>query len=304
MAGPVTATRRDYRSIFSPATRRERAANFEAYWRYTRQRDGDLLEDQRALTRKQQILTWFQSHPVRCAHPLPDVERFYRNHVTMRDDPRTLDRKTLLLSFLYKFARHEFVGISAAWAAGSRLTETSSTVAKIGRYHLCEEFGHMRLFHEMFLTFRLDRVEWVPLGKWMDRMYRLFLHFPEALVAPAAFLTELMGLTVYLHVDSVLDDILADEPAARSRIRALLKQIMTDELAHVGQRRNFIGPLGLSAARRLVEPMYRGFFRDLPETRYLFDLDRMVQDGKTFDYSSIPDEVIRESWVPSYCRVS
>jgi hypothetical protein len=138
----------------------------------------------------------------------------------------------------------------------------------------------------------------------MDRMYRLFLHFPEALVAPAAFLTELMGLTVYLHVDSVLDDILADEPAARSRIRALLKQIMTDELAHVGQRRNFIGPLGLSAARRLVEPMYRGFFRDLPETRYLFDLDRMVQDGKTFDYSSIPDEVIRESWVPSYCRVS
>lgn len=123
-------------------------------------------------------------------------------------------------------------------------------------------------------------------------------------MAPAAFLTELMGLTVYLHIDSALDDILADETAARERIRALLREIMTDELAHVGQRRNFIGPLGMRVARGLVEPMYRGFFRDLPETGRLFDVDRMVRDGKTFDYSVIPDDMIRRSWVPSYCRTS
>jgi hypothetical protein len=304
MAAPIAPGRDGYRSIFSPATRRERAANFEAYWRYTLEHDGELLEDQKTLTRKQETLTWFRSHPVRCAHPIPSAERFYRNHIAMRDDPRTLDRKTLLLTFLYKFARHEYVGISAAWAAGSRLSETSSTIARIGRYHLCEEFCHMRLFHEMFRTFGLDRVEWVPLGRWMSRVYRVFPHLPEALMAPAAFLTELMGLTVYLHLDSALDDILADETAARERIRALLREIMTDELAHVGQRRNFIGPLGMRIARRLVEPMYRGFFRDLPETACLFDLDRMVRDGKTFDYSVISDDMIRRSWVPSYCRAS
>lgn len=304
MTAAVEPGRRGYRSIFSPATRLERAANFEAYWAYTVEHDGEILEDQKSLTRKQQSLTRFQSNPVRSSRPLPDPEGFYRNYVTMQDDPRMLDRKTLLLTFLYKFARHEFVGISAAWSASSRITESASMIAKIGRYHLCEEFSHMRLFHEMFRTFRLDKVEWVPLGKWMGRMYRLFPRFPEALMAPPAFVTELMGLTVYLHVDGVLDEILADEREARGRVRELLKEIMTDELAHVGQRRNFMGPVGLAAARVFVEPMYRAFFRDIPETRWLFDLDRMVRDGKTFDYSSISPEMIDRSWVPSYCRTS
>jgi hypothetical protein len=75
----------------------------------------------------------------------------------------------------------------------------------------------MRLFEEMFRTFHLDGVEWVPLGKWMSRMYRLFPLFPAAVLAPPAFLSELMGLTVYLHVDRVLDDILDDEPDPRAR---------------------------------------------------------------------------------------
>ena len=122
-----------------------------------------------------------------------------------------------------------------------------SVIAKIGLYHLCEEFSHMRLFQEMFRTFHLDKVEWVPLGKWMSRMYRLFPMFPEAMLAPPAFVSELMGLTVYQHIDGVLDDILADEPEARERVRTLLREVMTDELAHVGQRRNFLGPIGLRA---------------------------------------------------------
>jgi hypothetical protein len=83
----------------------------------------------------------------------------------------------------------------------------------------------------------------------MGRMYQLFPRFPEAFMAPPAFVTELMGLTLYQHIDGVLDEILADEPEARDRVRELLKEIMTDELAHVGQRRNFMGPLGLGAAR-------------------------------------------------------
>jgi hypothetical protein len=304
MTAAVEPRRRGYRSIFSPATRRERAANFEAYWAYTVEHDGEILEDQKALIKKQQILTRLQSNPVRSSHPLPDSEGFYRNYVTMQDDPRTLDRKTLLLTFLYKFARHEFVGISAAWGASSRITASTSMIGKIGRYHLCEEFSHMRLFNEMFRTFRLDKVEWVPPGKWMGRVYGLFPRLPEALMAPPAFVTELMGLTVYQHVDGVLDDILADEVEARARVRALLQEIMTDELAHVGQRRNFMGPVGLGAARLFVEPMYRGFFRDIPETRWLFDLDTMIRDGKTFDYSTIAPEMIEKSWVPSYCKTS
>lgn len=291
-----------YRSIFTSATRRERIANFEAYWAYSLGHDGAILQGERDLVKKRDRLVDFRAHPVRSRRPLPDPTRFSRNHVVMQDDPLTLDRKTLLLTFLYKFARHEYVGISAAWARTAPMTDSTSILARIGLYHLCEEFSHMRLFQEIFRTFHLGHVEWVPLGKWMSHMYRIFPLFPEALLAPPAFVSELMGLTVYQHIDRVLDDVLSDEPEARERIRTLLREVMTDELAHVGQRRNFLGPLGLRAARRMLEPMYRAFFRDIPETRLLFDVERMVRDGQTFDYSSIAPEMIAKSWVPSYCQ--
>ena len=290
------------RSIFTSASRRERIANFEAYWTYSLGHDGEILQAEKDLAKKRDRLAAFRAQPVRSRHSLADPARFYRNHVVMRDDPRTLDRKTLLLTFLYKFARHEYVGISAAWGRTRPLTASTSTIAKIGLYHLCEEFSHMRLFQEIFHTFHLDRVEWVPLGKWMSRMYRLFPLFPEALLAPPAFVSELMGLTVYQHLDGVLDDVLADEPEARQRVRALLREVMTDELAHVGQRRNFLGPLGLRAARLMLEPMYRAFFRDIPETPLLFDVEQMVRDGRASTTARSRPRCSPNSWVPSYCR--
>lgn len=218
------------------------------------------------------------------------------------DLTHTLDRKTLLLTFLYKFARHEWVGISAAWDATPTMAESKRTTDKISRYHLSEEFCHIRLFGEMFRTFHLDRVEWVPLPKWMGRVYRIFPHFLGKLISPPAFVSELMGLTLYVHIDGVLDDILADEPEAREHVRELLREIMADELAHVGQRRNYMGPVGLRAAKWMVEPMYRTFFRDIPEAKLLFDIDRMVKDGQGFDYSLISPEILSQSCIPSYCQ--
>ena len=289
-----------YRSIFAPSRGRERRANFEAYWAYTLERDGAILEDERDLARKKALVAGFRTRPVRTRAQLGDSVRFYENCVTLHVDPRTLDRTTLFLTFLYKFARHEWVGISAAWEETRSLAASRTTKQRISRYHLCEEFCHLRLFEEIFRTFRLDRVEWVPLGKWMGRLYRLFPHMPGPIMAPAAFVTELMGLTFYLHIDPLLDAVLAQEPEARERVRALLHEIMTDELAHVGQRRNFLGPLGVRAAQGLVAPMIRAFCREVSETPHLFDVDRLVADARGFDYSTISSAVLRGSWVPSY----
>ena len=61
--------------------------------------------------------------------------------------------------------------------------------------------------------FHLDQKEWVPLGKWLGRVYR---YLPQS----------------------------------------MLREIMIDELAHTGQRRNFMGRMGLAASRRMVAPMF------------------------------------------------
>jgi len=299
----ATLTNTAYRSIFSPAAERERIDNFEDYWKYSQDHAGGILEDEKNLTRKKETLGRFQGSPVRSRKPLIDPDSFYRNYVQMEVDPTSLDRKTLLLTFLYKFARHEWVGISAAWDGIPNMAQSRNTTDRISRYHLAEEFCHIRLFHEMFRTFQLDRVEWVPLGKWMGRVYRLFPHFPEALMSPPAFVSELMGLTLYRHIDRLLDDVFADEPEAADRVRKMLREIMIDELAHVGQRRNFMGPIGVKASRLMVVPMYKLFFRDIPEAKLLFDIDGMIEDGIALNYSTLPADVIAASWVPSYCRI-
>lgn len=46
--------------------------------------------------------------------------------------------------------------------------------------------------------------------------------------------------------------------------------------------------------------MYRMFFHQILETTSLFDLEQMIRDGLSFNYSTILPEVLSESWVPSY----
>jgi len=291
-----------FQSIFSPSNPEQRRENFESYWQYSQRHSGDILEDRKDLTIKRDLLQRFQREAVRSRQPLADPEKFYRNYVKMQDDPRSLDRKTLLLTCIYKFARHEWVGISGAWDAIPPMAEARSTTEKISRYHLCEEFCHVRFFHEMFRTFHLDRVEWVPLGPWMQKVYRIFPKVPEALMSPPAFVSELMGMTFYLEVDRLLDDVFADEPEARDRVRALLHEIMVDEMAHIGQRRNFIGSVGIRVSKQMVRPMIVAFFKDIPEAKYLLDIPRMVREGLSFDYSVMRPELVARSWIPSYCR--
>ncbi len=207
-----------------------------------------------------------------------------------------------MLTCIYKFARHEWVGISGAWDAIPSFDEATRVQDKISRYHLAEEFGHIRLFHEMFKTFQLDEVQWVPLGPKMQKVYRLFPRLPESLMSPLAFVTELMGITFYQHLDALLDKVLADEPEARDRIRELLHEIMIDEIAHIGQRRNFLGPIGIKIAKLMVTPLYLAFFRDIPESLKLFDIRQMIREGKNFDYNGVAPKLMSQTWVPTYCQ--
>jgi hypothetical protein len=293
-----------YRSIFTDSSLDERRHNFEDYLAYARLHGGELLETHKDLSAKRATLQHFRAHPVRARRSLENPAAFYHNHVVFREDPSTIDRRILLWTCVYKFARHEWVGVSAAWDASPRLADARTVISRISRYHLAEEFCHLRYFEEMFRTFGLDRVVWMPLSPFKQRVYGLFPNIPGVLMNPIAFITELLGVTFYRHVDALLDRFFADEPEARARIRELLYEIMVDEIAHVGQRRNFLGRAQIRIARRLVAPFFRLFFRDLPESKRLFDVGRMAKDALAFDYSGLPDGLLERSWIPSYCRAT
>ncbi len=258
---------------------------------------------QQDLAKKRARLKHFQDNPVKLRKPLVDPEAFYRNYIDMQDDPKSLDRMTLMLTGIYKFARHEWVGIKGAWDAVPDMANSHTVEDKISRVHLAEEFCHVRLFDEMLRTCGLDKVEWVPLGPIKEKIYEQFPKLPGFLMDTPAFVTELMGVTFYCHLHRLFDDVLADEPEVCDRLKELLDEITIDEVAHVGQRRNFIGPIGMKVSKWLVKPFYTLFFNDIPEVGQLFDVEQMIKDGVAFDFNELPEYMIERSWIPSYCKV-
>ena len=292
-----------FRSIFTSASKQERTKNFENYWLFTQRHNGALLENDKDLVKKRAKFQSFQDNPVQLRIPLVNPEAFYRNYIVMQDDPQTLDRMTLMLTGMYKFARHEWVGIKGAWDVVPNMANSHSVEDKISRVHLAEEFCHVRLFDEMLRTCGLDKVEWVPLSPIKEKIYEQFPKFPGFLMDSPAFVTELMGVTYYCHLNRLIEELLVDEPEVQKRLKELLDEITIDEVAHVGQRRNFIGPIGIRISKWLVKPFYTLFFKDIPEVAKLFDVKQMIKDGEAFDFNHLPDYIIEKSWIPSYCKV-
>ncbi len=292
-----------FRSIFTPASKQERINNFENYWLFTQNHNGELLEEDKNLAKKRKKLKSFQDNPIQLRTPLANPDAFYRNYIDMQDDPKTLDNITLMLTGMYKFARHEWVGIKGAWDAVPNMDNSYSIEDKISRIHLAEEFCHVRLFDEMLRTCGLDEVKWVPLSPVKEKIYEQFPKLPGFLLDTPAFVTELMGVTYYCHLNRLIDDLFVDEPEVRVRLKELLDEITIDEVAHVGQRRNFIGPTGMRVSKWLVKPFYTMFFNDIPEVGILFDVSQMIKDGESFDFNQLPVYIIEKSWIPSYCRV-
>ncbi|MDO9105079.1 MAG: hypothetical protein Q7U57_08980 [Methylovulum sp.] len=292
----------NYLSIFSPASKQQRQENFADYWEFTQRHGGELLEADKDLAKKRARLQHFKDHPVKLRTPLADPEAFYRNYIELEDNPQSLDRMTLMLTSMYKFARHEWVGIKGAWDVTPTMADSRCLEDKISRVHLAEEFCHWRLFEEMLLTCGLDKVEWVPLSPVKEWIYEQFPKLPGFLLDAPAFVTELMGVTYYFHLHRLFDELLADEPEVKQRLKELLDEITIDEIAHVGQRRNFIGGMGMKAAKMMVGPLYKMFFADIPEVGVLFDVEQMVKDGVAFDFNEVPAYMVEQSWIPSYCK--
>ncbi|MBK7491168.1 MAG: hypothetical protein KBF68_08450 [Nitrosomonas sp.] len=292
-----------FRSIFTPASKQERTNNFENYWLFTQHHNGELLEEDKDLVKKRIKFKSFKDNPIQLRVPLVNPDAFYRNYVDMQDDPKTLDPMILMLTGMYKFARHEWVGIKGAWDAVPNMDNSHTIEDKISRIHLAEEFCHVRLFDEMLRTCGLDKVEWVPLSPVKERIYKQFPKFPDFLLDTPAFVTELMGVTYYCHLNRLIDELFVNEPEVRIRLKELLDEITIDEVAHVGQRRNFIGPIGMRVSKWLVKPFYTMFFNDIPEVGILFDIKQMINDGESFDFNELPDYIIEKSWIPSYCKV-
>jgi hypothetical protein len=156
-----------YRGIFAPTSLADRRRAFEDYWAYPLERDGALHEEAQALEHKTGYYQRLQARPLQARHSLTSVQTMaaLADQIASQCRPQ-VDRRLLVLTAICKFASHE-AGRRAAWLATPSWKHCRNLTDRITRYHLCEEFCHLRLFAEMFKVFALD-VEW-PLLSWPIR---------------------------------------------------------------------------------------------------------------------------------------
>jgi hypothetical protein len=292
-----------YKAIFTPASPSDRKRAFEDYWAYLLVRDGALHEEAQALEHKTGYYQGLQARPVHARQSLTPVQTMAALADLLATQHRTqADRRLLALTIIYKFASHEAAGIRAAWLVTPSWERCRNLTDRITRYHLCEEFCHLRLFAEMFKVFAVH-VDW-PLLSWpMRTAYGIFARFPNWLLAPIAFGSEIMGMTFYRHIWRVMEEVFATEPEALERLHELLGEIMVDELGHIGERRSFLGNTGVRFARKVLPVMMRRFFAAIPEAQAILDVEHMVQEALRFDYSGIDVTITARAWIPAYCQL-
>jgi hypothetical protein len=292
-----------YKVIFTPASRSDRTRAFEDYWAYLLMRDGALQEEAQSLEHKTDYYQRLQVRPVRARQPLTLAQTMAElSDLLASQYPSQADRRLLALTTVYKFASHEAAGIRAAWQSTPSWERCRNLTDRITRYHLCEEFCHLRLFAEMFKVFTLG-VEWPRLSWSMRTAYGAFARFPHWLLAPIAFSSEIMGIMFYRHIWRVFEQVFATEPEVLERLHELLGEIMVDELGHIGERRSFLGNTGVKFARQVLPVMMRQFFAHMPEAAVILDVDQMVQEALAFDYSGIDAAITERAWIPAYCQV-
>lgn len=300
-AQPLTSAP-PYKVIFTPATATDRALAFEEYWAYLAARDGAMDEAAQSLEHKTAYYQGIRAQPVRAAQPLTRAQTLAElSRDLARQEPTHIDPQLLALTVIYKFACHESAGVVAAWESTAPWARCTSLREKITRYHLCEEFCHLRLFAEMFRVFDLH-VDWDPLS-WPKRvMYAAFTHVPGCLLSPVALGSEVMGIIFYRHIRRVLQEVFATEPQVLARLLELLGEIMVDELGHIGERRSYLGNQGAKLARKFLPFLMRGFFGEIPEAQPMLDVTHMIQEALAFDYGGIDRAITARAWIPAYCQ--
>jgi hypothetical protein len=292
-----------YKVIFTPVSLSDRTRAFEDYWAYLLMRDGALQEEAQSLEHKTAYYQKLQMRPVHARQLLTPVQTMAELSALLASQTRPqADRRLLALTAIYKFASHEAAGIREAWKLTPPWEHCRNLTDRITRYHLCEEFCHLRLFAEMFKVFAL-RVDWPMLSWPMRTAYGAFARAPNWFLAPIAFGSEVMGMTFYRHIWHVLAEVFATQPEALERLHELLGEIMVDELGHIGERRSFLGNTGVKFARQVLPVMIRRFFGDIPEAKAILDVEQMVREALAFDYSGIDVTITARAWIPAYCQV-
>lgn len=205
-----------------------RRTGIEGYREFLIQRDGEADLLNRRLEKREQFFNGLEANPVRSAQPA-DRSTFLRNLRRRRPEPG-LDTKMLFLLATAKLNQAERFGVGLGETYG-RNSDANLPIENV--YLELEEHYHTRLLAYALDVFDLT-FQVVPPPFVLRQFVKAGVFFPQRLGFMFVGAAEMAGCIMFDELRRVGAKLFADEPDVSERIELLYKEILTDEIGHVG----------------------------------------------------------------------
>lgn len=267
----------------------------EGYRDFLARRDGaaDLLN--RRLANREQFFKDLEDNPVRSAHPA-DRQTFLRN-LRRRRPEAGLDRKMLFLLATAKLNQAERFGVGLGETYGRNSDEN---LPPENVYLELEEHYHTRLLAYALDIFDLA-FQVVPPPFAMRQFVKIGVFLPERLGFLFVGAAEMAGCIMFDELRRVGIELFGDEPAVAERIELLYKEILTDEIGHVGYCASRCSAAERAIMRRIYPVIGRMFARQTVEISLLVDPKALAARlDRPFDVEELTAELGNETYLVTH----
>src|SRR5262245_10802692 len=159
-----------------------------------------------------------------------------------------------------------------------------------------EETYHTRIMREVVRLFGLEYELRMP-PQVVQQSVKLMAHLPRQASYMLLLAGELMGTVAFAHMARQGEALLADHPAICARVRALLDEILIDEVGHVtfllGSMRGWQLALIQRLALLYSESSRLGYTNDPRDVAF------MREGIRNYTLAIMPDRVLRRAFVPA-----
>ncbi|OBI90768.1 hypothetical protein [Mycobacterium asiaticum] len=267
----------------------------EGYRDFLKRRDGEADLLNRRLANREDFFTQLVTNPVRSKHSA-DREVFLRN-LRRRRPEAGLDRKMLFLLATAKLNQAERFGVGLGETYGLHSDENLPP-EKV--YLELEEHYHTRLLAYALDVFDLT-FQVVPPPFVMRQFVKAGVFIPERLSFMFIGAAEMAGCVMFDELRRVAVELFADEPAVAERIELLYKEILTDEIGHVGYCASRCTAAERAIMRRLYPQITRLFARQTVEISLLVNRDELAARlQQPFDVAALTAGLDNETYLVTH----
>jgi hypothetical protein len=265
------------------------------YMEFLVERDGtpDVLN--RRLSIREDYFAGIKTEPVRSSYPI-DQGIFNANLKRRRPEPG-LSPQMLFLLATAKLNQTERFGVALGEAYGIN----SGKDRPLERVYIeLEEHYHTKLLAYVLDIFGLE-FQIAPPPLVMRQFVKLNVFIPERIGVAFVGAGEMAGCVMFDQLRRVGVRLFAEEPAVAERIDSLYREILTDEIGHVGYCAATCSSAERAVMRRLYPYLGRLFARQTAEISQLVDTKELhARLDEPFDVEALSEGLPHRTFLAAH----